>query len=113
MNIERFHSNGLDKKEMPNVDFIKQLREKINNKKGLPKENKQYTLDRYEGEYAVLEDRENKEMIDVAKEKLPADTAEGDILDFRKGEFHINHEATEQAKDEVRALMQELKKKTK
>lgn len=77
-----------------------------------------YTVDRFEGEQAVLLFRED-EKIQVLKNKtdLPADTAEGAILYLQfneKGELlssKVLEDETMKARQEVKNLLSRLKNK--
>ena len=42
--------------------------------------NSMYTLDRFEGNFAVLEDRNSKRMLDIPISNIPSNAKEGDIL---------------------------------
>lgn len=59
-----------------------------------------YTVDRFEGEVAVLEVAGGR-LVDMPRRQLPADAAEGDVL---TAFFTIDHEATA----ERRRLMADL-----
>ena len=61
----------------------------------------QITVDRIEGEYLVVE-LENGSIVDIPKELVP-DAKEGDIIDI-----YINKEETENRKEEVKKLMDDL-----
>ncbi len=50
-----------------------------------------YSVDRFEGEYAILE--QNSQWIHVRKDSLPPNVKEGDLLEF-SGEWHILQEQT-------------------
>ena len=39
-----------------------------------------YIIDRFEGDFAVCENYDTEEIIDILKEKLPNDAKEGDII---------------------------------
>ncbi|WP_077212033.1 DUF3006 domain-containing protein [Bacillus dakarensis] len=77
-----------------------------------------YTVDRFEGEQAVLLFRED-ESIQVLKNKteLPADVSEGDILYLQFNEdgelvsSKVLKEETTKAREEVRDLLSKLKNK--
>ena len=71
----------------------------------------EYTIDRWEGEIAVLEDRESKEMINVPKEKIENDAREGDILLLQGNTYIVDKEKTEEARKRISNLLNKLKKK--
>ena len=49
-------------------------------------------IDRFEGDYAVLE--HNGEYADFLKEKLPEEAQEGDLLEWYEGSWHILRDET-------------------
>lgn len=70
-----------------------------------------FTLDRFEQNIAVLENRDTKEMIDVPVEKIPIGAKEGDILTFSNNAYVINLVETKKAKERIKKLMDDLRKK--
>ncbi len=66
-----------------------------------------FIIDRFEGEYAVLED-ERKNMSNVLKSVLPNDVKEGDILVFENGNYHIDKNGTTKRKNNIKKLMDGL-----
>jgi len=62
----------------------------------------QITIDRFEGNYAVVE-LESKKMIEIPLEIIPSGAKEGTVL-----EIIINHEETKKRKEETDKLMDEL-----
>lgn len=79
-----------------------------------------YTVDRFEGDFAVLLLRENEEkQFDVKKENLPSEVKEGDILDIEYNSdgsiknVQILKQETNQAKKRAEDLIQKLVNKNK
>jgi len=64
-------------------------------------------IDRFEGKFAVCE-RENKEMIDIERDKLPKDAKEGDILIIEGKQIKVDKAATEKRRKEIKKLMDSL-----
>ena len=60
-------------------------------------------IDRFEGNYAVCE-KEDRAMIDISREKLPAGVKEGDVLDIVNEKISINIQETEKRKKEREEL---------
>ena len=56
----------------------------------------EYTLDRYEGNIAVLENRKTGKMENVDKSKLPDNLEEGSILKCINGKYIFDKEKTEE-----------------
>jgi hypothetical protein len=61
-----------------------------------------YTIDRFEGEYAVVE-LEDKTMIDIPKCALPVEANEGDIISVE-----IDKDETEKRKQYINKLMNDI-----
>lgn len=68
----------------------------------------EFTVDRLEGEFIVIEDRNTGKMLDVKKEDLPEDIKEGDILDKINGKYTVNVEKTLEAKKRIKGKMKRL-----
>ena len=65
------------------------------------------TIDRFEGEFAVCE-KENRQMIDIEKSKLPAIAKEGDILNIENDIITIDVEATKERTKEIEKLTEDF-----
>ncbi|OKP84345.1 pyruvate kinase [Paenibacillus helianthi] len=63
-------------------------------------------IDRFEGEYAVIEFDGKTE--DILKSELPAEVKTGDTLIFEDGKVIIDTEDTDSRKEEIDSLMDEL-----
>ncbi|MEK5238023.1 DUF3006 domain-containing protein [Paenibacillus sp. FSL L8-0470] len=63
-------------------------------------------VDRFEGEYAVIEFDGKTE--DILKSELPDEVTAGDTLIFEDGKVAIDKEDTAQRKKEIDNLMDEL-----
>lgn len=61
-----------------------------------------YTIDRFEGEYAVVE-LESGKFVDVPREAIPVEARESDIIEVK-----INKADTEKRREEVRKLENDL-----
>lgn len=61
-----------------------------------------YTIDRFEGNFAVVE-LENKKFVDVPKMALPPEAKEGDII-----KVEVDTAQTKKQKDKIRGLMNDL-----
>lgn len=65
------------------------------------------TIDRFEGDYAVCE-KENREMIDILRTKLPEGVKEGDVLKIDNGEFTLQPELKKERDERISGLMDDL-----
>lgn len=76
---------------------------------------KKYTVDRFEGDVAVLLEKGNEAVQkDVPKRHFPDNISEGDIVEETdKGQLHyrILKEETTHARDKAKDLIEKLKKK--
>ncbi|MCL2354545.1 MAG: DUF3006 domain-containing protein [Oscillospiraceae bacterium] len=70
----------------------------------------EFTLDRIDSSFAVLENRSNGQLRNVPIDIIPPDAKDGDILKFEMGSYFIVHDLTEIARAEIRNLMKELRK---
>lgn len=68
----------------------------------------EFTLDRIEGNIAILEDRKTGKITEIEKDKLPKETKEGDILDKINGKFILNIDKTKNISQRISDKMQEL-----
>ena len=66
-----------------------------------------YSLDRFEGDWAVLVD-EDGESRDVLRTQLPPGAAEGDMLRERDGGFIPDEDATAARRAEILRLQEKL-----
>jgi len=69
-----------------------------------------YTIDRFEGDFAVLED-ENRTMKDVPRASLPTEAKEGDVLIFADGKYSVDAEETARRKEDAHKRLDRLWKR--
>jgi hypothetical protein len=69
-----------------------------------------YVLDRYEGEYAVLQNK-NGRTFDVLRDELPLNVREGDILHENEGSFVMDEKLTQESREKLKKLYADLAKK--
>lgn len=78
-------------------------------RKGSPGKSLKVTVDRFEGDYAVLLAGEEEDVrIDFPAVLLPEGCREGDVLDFA---ITRDEESTEAARERVSDLIEKLKRK--
>jgi len=65
------------------------------------------TIDRFEGDYAVCE-KPDRTMINIEKNRLPADAKEYDILIIDGGKIEIDANETVKRKKKIEKLMDDL-----
>lgn len=66
-----------------------------------------YIIDRFEENYAVIEDKDKK-IIQVLRNRLPKQVKEGDCLVLVNGNYVIDEKATRERKQQVHNLMNQL-----
>ena len=96
-------NNILAKKEKERFiqEFIKQIFQKINKEIIL-------VVDRFEGNIAVCEDRETGEMTNIEITKLPEGVLEGDVLNYKNGEYTIDVEKRKEIEDRINNKVKNL-----
>jgi hypothetical protein len=65
------------------------------------------TIDRFEGDFAVLE-KPDRTMMNVKRSQLPAGAKEGDVLSMEGDKITIDAAETAKRKKEIKDLMKEL-----
>ena len=68
----------------------------------------EYSVDRFEGEYAVLENRKTNETKNVKKDMLPENIKEGSILQYVNGKYTYNEELTREETKKIQDRMNKL-----
>lgn len=61
----------------------------------------EYTIDRFEENMAVLEDRKTGKIKNIEKAKIPEDTKEGDIIKCINGKYFLDKEETEKVENKI------------
>lgn len=67
-----------------------------------------YTVDRFEGDIAVIENRDTGEMININKNDLPNDIQEGSILKINNGKYEIDLEEEKNTEQRIKDKMNKL-----
>ncbi len=68
-------------------------------------------IDRFEGDYAVVEDSEKDTNINIRKEFIEDGAREGDVLALFESFYMIDHAATKKRREEILALEKRIGKK--
>lgn len=68
----------------------------------------EFTIDRFEDNIVVLEDRKNNNMINVKKEELPDNIKEGDILKKINGKYFVDKNLVKETEDRIKKKMDDL-----
>jgi Protein of unknown function (DUF3006). len=64
-------------------------------------------IDRFEGDYAVVE-FEEKKMKDIPRSELTADAKEGDVIVLVGGRYRVDTEETQRRKAEITKLTENM-----
>lgn len=69
-----------------------------------------FTLDRYEGNYAVCENRKNGEMFDIPISKIDPTVNEGEIIRLENGIYKLDYEENKKQTEISRELTKQITK---
>ncbi len=105
------------------LEIFNQIQEKVTNLKNEIKQNntseemelakkldaiEEYSVDRFEGEYVVLENRKTNEIKNVKRDMLPENIKEGSILQYVNGKYTYNEERTQEEVNRIQDKMNKL-----
>lgn len=93
-----------DKKTSLNNSFSKEL-ENLINKETV------FSIDRFEGKFAICENKETSEMVNIKKSLLPENCKVGDIIKFKNGVYLIDKITTQNEKNEIKTMVDNLFKR--
>ncbi len=99
-NRNEYERVNLDKIDISS--FLKELSERIKRMQDI------LVVDRIEGEYAICENRQTKEIIDINLQDLPKEIKEGTILKWNKGKYEIDFEEQNNIEDRIKQKMDNL-----
>ena len=68
----------------------------------------EYTIERFEENIVVLENRENQKMIIVGRDKIPEGVKEGDIVRVINGKILKDEKKTEEVSERIKNKMDDL-----
>lgn len=63
-------------------------------------------IDRFEGDYALLEDNDNH--YEIKKSELPENCREGDVITSKDGMYIVDTEQTNQRREAIKRLQRSL-----
>ena len=87
------------------IDMEEFQRERTNKLEEM--ENK-FTVDRFEGDMAVLENRDTGEMFNVSRNDLPQEVKEGTILKINNNKYEVDLEEQKIVEDRIKDKMNKL-----
>ena len=68
----------------------------------------EYTIERFEENIVVLENRENQKMINVGRDKIPEGVKEGDIVRVINGKILKDEKKTEEVSERIKNKIDDL-----
>lgn len=83
-------------------NFINEMEVKLN------KMDVEYTIDRFEGDIAVCEDRNNNKMVEIMKENLPEGAKEGSIIKYENGKYILDLGKDKEIANRIKKKMDKL-----
>lgn len=72
-----------------------------------------FSIDRFEDNFAVCENRQTGELINIPISELPENTKEGSILALENGKYILDIESTKKEQKEIKNLVDNLFKRKK
>ena len=108
MNLDLFNNLGKNISSNSSNNFLENFINELKNYLN-KNSNPMYTLDRFEGNFAVLENRNTKEMTDIPISNIPSNAKEGDILKLSNGSYVVDYEETRTVSDKISKKMNNLK----
>ena len=70
-----------------------------------------YSIDRFEGDFAVCENRQTGEFVNIPKSKLPKDAIRGSIIIYSDGIYIPDSTSTQNEQTELKNMVNNLFKK--
>ena len=65
-------------------------------------------IDRFEDEFAVVENTVSEEMLLIERAIIDLNAKEGDVITFADGMYHVDYETTKKRRAEVLALLKKI-----
>lgn len=96
--------------------FITQLFNKLNHHRTMEENSlKQgqdseivYVIDRFEGDFAICENRETEEMRNIDIKDLPKNVKEGDVLRYKKGKYTLDFELKKAIEERIQEKTRDI-----
>lgn len=98
LNIENDNKTNL------NNSFSKELKKSI-------QKTSYFSIDRFEGEFAICENKETNKIININKSLLPTNCKEGDIIKLENGVYIIDKNTTKTEQEKIRNMVNNLFKR--
>lgn len=102
MELDLLNNINRGQNEIDVTEFQRELTNKLEEMES------RFTIDRFEGDVVVLEDRDTGEMLNVNKKDIPQDAKEGTILKLNKDKYEIDIEEQRIVEDRIKNKMKNL-----
>lgn len=102
MELDLLNNISRGQNEIDMEEFQRELTNKLEEM-----ENK-FTVDRFEGDMAVLENRDTGEMFNVSRNDLPQEVKEGTILKINNNKYEVDLEEQKIVEDRIKDKMNKL-----
>ena len=90
-----------NKKNLSNNSFSNELKNQV-------EKTIFFSIDRFEGDFAICENKTTGEMVNIKKSLLPESSKEGDIVKFENGVYIIDKTTTQNAQNEIKNIVNNL-----
>ena len=67
-----------------------------------------WVIDRFEGDFAICENRENKKKREIKIEKLPENIKEGSVLRFKDGKYSLDLSQQKKIEKRIEEKMKDI-----
>lgn len=102
MDLNLLNNISRGQNEIDMEEFQRELTNKLEEM-----ENK-FTVDRFEGDMAVLENRDTGELFNVSRNDLPQEVKEGTILKINNNKYEVDLEEQKIVEDRIKDKMNKL-----
>ncbi len=102
MELDLLNNINRGQNEIDVTEFQRELTNKLEEMES------RFTIDRFEGDVVVLENRDTGEMLNVNKKDIPQDAKEGTILKLNKDKYEIDIEEQRIVEDRIKNKMKNL-----
>lgn len=99
-------NNRLKKEEKDK--FIQEFIQEIFQRLEKCKKEDIFVIDRFEGDWAVCENRETREMVNIEINKLPNNIREGDVLKFEDNNYKLDETKKQEIQERINSKVQDL-----
>lgn len=116
-NIDITKNNNTNEKSNLIQDFVELITQKIQQQKQEQQivevieeiqEEKTLVIDRFEGDFAVCENRETLEMENIEISKLPQNIKQGDVIKSKNNQYELDEQSRTEIEERIKNKMKNL-----